>query len=74
MRSIGSGMALMASRSICAEYRELLTVLTVQGTLNAMALTETPIPTCRTCHEQVVWADDIAAMVDRVCGDCQEEG
>lgn len=39
-----------------------------------MTRTETPAPTCRTCREEVVWADDIAAMVDSVCGDCQEEG
>jgi hypothetical protein len=37
-----------------------------------MTLAETP--TCRTCHEQVIWADDIAAMVDGQCGDCHEDG
>lgn len=28
----------------------------------------------RTCREQVVWADDIEAMKDGVCGDCQDDG
>lgn len=28
--------------------------------------------TCTECGEQVVWADDIDAMCDGVCGDCQD--
>lgn len=28
---------------------------------------------CKECHEPIVWEDDITAMRDGMCGDCQDD-
>lgn len=45
-------------------------------TTSAPAATPADAPhpvTCRTCGESVVWQDDIDAMADGDCGDCQDD-